>query len=217
MLLDIDTPIRYEDGEQIGTISKVIYDPTSGTVNEIVLDTADLLGRRILVPLTLLRADPGDVLTLDAGRDEVAALPDYVVDEYIAAPEGWEASENYAPGEDLLPATAAYTLMPVFEESNAAPGTIELSQGTEVRCADDRLGIVDKVVVADADGQLQGLVVRPDDPDSPLWLIPPTLLGEADGLLIMLNCTLADLPQQAQPYQEDPGAEPEPESLVPST
>jgi len=217
MQLDIDTPVRYEDGEQAGTITKVIYDPESSTVEEIVLDTAELVGRRVLVPVTLLRQAPGDVLTLAASRDEFAALPDYIVEEVLAAPEGWQPSDNFMPGEDLLPPTVSYALAPILEESNAAPGTVEVDQGTEVRCGDDRLGVVDKVLADDASGQMVGLVVRPDDADAPLWLIPPTLIADADGLLIVLNCTLAELPQQAQPYAEAPGDEPEPESLIPST
>ena len=35
MKLDIETPIRYADGEQVGMISKVVFDPQSGTVQEI--------------------------------------------------------------------------------------------------------------------------------------------------------------------------------------
>src|SRR5690242_14516335 len=120
MQLDIGTPVRYEDGEQVGTITKVIYDPAGGTVEEIVLDTAELLGRQVLVPTTLLRRDRGEVLTLVADRDEVAALPDYVVEQVLAAPEDWQPSENYMPGEELMPPAGTYALAPVFEESNAA-------------------------------------------------------------------------------------------------
>lgn len=216
MRLDIETPIRYADGEQLGVIHKVIFDPESGIVQEVVVETGDLLGRLILVPVPLLRQDPGEVITIEASREDVEALPDYEVERYIDAPEGWQPSEDYMPGEDLRPVTSGFDLAPVFEESNAPPGTVELSQGTEVRCGEDRLGVVDKVLIDDESDQLVGLVVRPDDPDSPLWLIPPALIGEADALLVMLNCTLTDLPEQAQPY-DDPAAEPEPDSLLPSS
>ena len=79
MKLDIGTPVRYPDGEQVGTINKVIFDPETHTVHEIVVETPELIGRLVLVPISMLREDPGDVLTVVADRDAVDALPDYEV------------------------------------------------------------------------------------------------------------------------------------------
>ncbi len=216
MKLDIDTAVRYPDGGQVGTINKVVFDPHAGTVEEIVLESAELLGRRILVPVRLLREDPGEVLTLDATPDEVDELPSYEVERYIDAPEDWQPSENYAPGSGLFPATMFYPTAPIFEESNAGEGTVELSQGTEVRCGEDRLGIIDQVLIDEDDDRLIGLVIRPDDPATPRWLITPDLIEAADSQVVQLGCTLEELPDRATPY-EDPGAEPEAESLIPSS
>src|SRR3989442_133097 len=139
MKLDIDTPVRYPDGEQVGIIKKVVYDPQTATVSELVVETGELLGRQILVPVTMLREDPGEVLTLDATPAEVDQLPGYEVEQYVAAPEGWLPGLSFMPGDLLLPATIQYPVMPLVEESNAPAGSVELSQGTEVRCGDDRL------------------------------------------------------------------------------
>ena len=215
MKLDIGTPVRYPDGEQAGTINKVIFDPETNTVHEIVLETPDLVGRLVLVPVSMLQEDPGDVLTLVAGRDAVDALPDYEIERYNDAPEGWEVSDNYVPGGDLLAGALQYPVVPVMEESNAPAGSVELSQGTEVLCLDGRFGVVDQVLTGD-DGQITGLVVRPDDEALPPLLVEPDLITSADSLVVQLNCSIADLAAKSQPFM-DPNAEPEPDSLLPST
>ena len=215
MKLDIGTPVRYPDGAQVGTINKVIFDPETNTVHEIVVETPDLVGRLVLVPVGMLREDPGDVLTVVADRDAVDALPDYEVARYNDQPEGWEVSENYVPGGDLLAGPLQYPVVPVVEESNAPEGSVELSQGTEVRCLDGRFGVVDQVLTDDA-AQITGLVVRPDDEALPPLLVQPDLITSSDSLIVELNCSLADLAAQSEPYM-DPNAEPESDSLMPST
>jgi sporulation protein YlmC with PRC-barrel domain len=215
MKLDIGTPVRYPDGEQVGTINKVIFDPETNTVHEIVVETPDLVGRLVLVPVSMLREDPGDVLTVVADRDAVDALPDYEVARYNDAPEGWQVSENYVPGGDMLAGALQYPVVPVVEESNAPAGSVELSQGTEVRCLDGRFGVVDQVLTDDAD-QITGLVVRPDDEALPPLLVQPALITSSDSLIVELNCSIADLAAQSEPFM-DPNAEPESDSLIPST
>jgi len=215
MKLDIGTPVRYPDGEQVGTINKVIFDPETNIVHEIVVETPDLVGRLVLVPVSMLREDPGDVLTVAADRDAVDALPDYEVARYNDQPEGWEVSENYVPGGDMLAGALQYPVVPVMEESNAPAGSVELSQGTEVLCLDGRFGVVDQVLIDDAD-QINGLVVRPDDDALPPLLVQLDLITSADSLMVQLNCSMADLAAQSEPYM-DPNAEPESDSLMPST
>jgi sporulation protein YlmC with PRC-barrel domain len=215
MKLDIGTPVRYPDGEQVGTINKVIFDPETNTVHEIVVETPDLVGRLVLVPVSMLREDPGDVLTVAADRDAVDALPDYEGARYNDQPEGWEVSENYVPGGDMLAGALQYPVVPMMEESNAPAGSVELSQGTEVQCLDGRFGVVDQVLTDEAD-QITGLVVRPDDEAVPPLLVPLDLITSSDSLMVQLNCSIADLTAQSEPYM-DPNAEPESDSLMPST
>ncbi|HUS14796.1 MAG TPA: PRC-barrel domain-containing protein [Chloroflexia bacterium] len=214
MKLDIGTPVRYPDGEQVGTINRVIFDPDTATVYEIVVETPDLVGRMALVEVTDLREDPGDVLTYTGDRDTFAGLPTYEVERFMDPPEGWTAPENYMPGEGLFPNTMHYPLVPVYEESNAPEGSVEWSQGTEVICTDGRVGVVDEVQTDD-NGRISHVVVRLDD-DAGRLLIPLDMVTEADSQTVQLTCTRAELDAQAEAYS-DPGAESEPESLVPTT
>ncbi len=215
MRLDIGTPIRYPDGEQVGTIHKVVFDPAHATVHEIVLETSDLVGRLVLVPVEELREDSGSVLTLAADREAVAQMSDYIVERYMDPPDGWTLPENYVPGDGLFAATMYYPTVPVFEESNTDEGSVEWGEGTAVLCSDGPFGTVDEVLIDEA-GSITGLVVRSDDDRSVRLLVPPTLISNTDSQTIELTCSLADLPSQATVY-DDTSAEPETESLVPGS
>ncbi|HMA35609.1 MAG TPA: hypothetical protein VKY74_14180 [Chloroflexia bacterium] len=214
MKLDIGTPVRYPDGEQAGIISKVVFDPESATVHEIVLETPDLVGRKVLVSIALLREDPGEVLTLVADREGLDALPDYTVERFAAAPDGWTAPAEYMPHDILFPTSVTYPIMPVFEESNAPAGSIEWSQGTEAICTDGRFGVVDEVITDDV-GHITGVVLRGDADPQPRLLITPDLIVESDSQVLQLSCTLDELPSRAEPFS-DPEGEPEPDSLLPT-
>ena len=213
MKLDIGTPIRYADGEQVGTIHKVVFAPETATVHEIVVETPDFVGRRILVPVDLLREDDGDVLTLDADRETVAEMSDYIVERYMDPPEGWTMPENYVPGDGLFSATLHYPTVPVFEESNTDEGSVEWGEGTVVLCSDGSYGTVDEVLIDEA-GNVTGLVLRSDEDNAVRLLITPDLISSSDSATIELSCSLADLSTQATLYS-DPAGEPEAESLLP--
>ncbi len=215
MRLDIDTPIRFPDGQQFGTIQKVVVDPRTATVLQVVVETRGLGARTALVPVDLLQDAPGEVLAINATRDQADALPDYVTADYADVPPTWAENPNYLPGDILFPATMFTPIVPVHEESNAPPGSVALSEGTEVDCTDGRLGVIDEVLT-DANDRVESLVVRPDAEDQPLWLVPSDLIANVDDLVVQLACTLAELPQRADPFQ-DPDAEPSPEPLIPSS
>ncbi|MGI8586929.1 MAG: PRC-barrel domain-containing protein [Chloroflexia bacterium] len=217
MRLDIGTPVRYPDGEQVGMIQKVVFDPQTSEVQDIVLGTPDLVARTVLVPVIMFESGPGGVITFTADRDAFAALPDYEVSEFMDPPDGWTPPENYAPGDSLFPMGVRYSMMPVFEESNAPAGSVEWSQGTEILCTDGRFGTVDEVLTQESgDGScLSGLVGRADNDEFVRLLIPLNLIADAGSQSIELSCTLDELMQQAEPYTDE--GEPEAEPFVPST
>ena len=215
MKLDISSAVRFPDGEQVGVINQVVFDPDSASVHEIVLETPDLVGRMILVPVAMLREDPGEVLTFGGDRDALAALPDYEVEEVPVAPEDWQPEDNYAPGEDLLPPYPASPMQPVMEESNAPEGTVVWGAEAVVACSDGPYGRLDQVLI-DGDGAVTHLVVRPDGEPTDRRLVPIALVSEADTQLVQLSCAAAEMPAASQSYS-DPRGEPEVDSLAPSS
>ncbi len=213
MNLDIATSVRYPDGEVAGNIEKVVFDPQTGTVHEVILTTPGLLPRMVIVPIGMLMEDEGGVTTFDGDSDAVDALPDYVTESYIDAPEGWEFSQDYAPGAALFPATIYFPMLPEVEESNVPEGTVEISQGTAVLCTDGRYGIVDELVLDDETAQVVALIVRPDDHYAADLEVPFNLVESVDAEAVRLTCTLAELPALGTSRREDT-EEPEPREVL---
>jgi hypothetical protein len=215
MKLDISSVVRYPDGEQAGVINQVVFDPDTASVHEIVLETPDLVGRMVLLPVAMLREDPGEVLTFDGDRDALAELPDYEVEQVAVAPDDWQPEENYAPGEELLPPDSGALMQPVMEESNVPEGTLEWGAEAIVACSDGPYGRLDQVLI-DEDGAVTHLVVRPDGDPTDRRLTPIELVSEADTQLILLSCAAAEMRDATQSYS-DPHGEPEVDSLAPSS
>ena len=192
MRLDLETDIRYPDGERAGILRRVALN-SEGEAVSIVMATTDLISRNVIVPVHLLSEGPGGVLNINVERGEVGDLPDYEEIELPVTPEGWQFSDEVPPGADVFPATLYEPIVPRIEQSNITEGELVLSQGTEVDCLDGRWGIVDEVLTDDND-QISAFIGRPDEITEHDRIVPLTLLASSSPNLIVLNCTLADLP-----------------------
>src|SRR5215217_4383111 len=150
MRLDLDTEIRYETGELAGVLRKVVIDE-NGEVNEAVVDTDDLVSRRVLVPIDMLAEGEGGVTYFTGTHDDLDGLPEYEEEMVPAIVEEWVPSDDPAPGAEVFPATMYQPIIPVIEQTNLPEGSYTISQGTEVWCLDDtdRWGIVDEVIIGD--------------------------------------------------------------------
>lgn len=209
MRLDLDTEIRMTNGVRAGVLLKVIVGET-GQVESVVMATAEVVSRNVIVPVSNLSEGPGDVLTINLTPDEIDALPDYEEELVPVAPEGWEWSEDPAPGGDVFPGTLYDPgMMPVAEMGNVPDGAVTLSQGTEIWCEGDRWGVVDEVLLDD-NGNVTAFVGRPDSTEEHDRVIPIALASEYNETAVTLNCTLADLPnytEETVDELEEPDAE----------
>lgn len=197
MRLDLDTDIRYPDGQRAGVLRKVVLD-AHDQATEVVMATEGLISRNVIVPVSLLSEAPGQVLTINANREQVDDLPDYKQDREPAMPgSDWQPSRNAAPGGDVFPATIYEPNMPIVVVSNIPEGSVPVSQGTEVWCLDGRWGIVDDVLLDDA-GKATAFIARPDATDEHDRIVPLSLVREFNSDTVLLNCTLADLPAYTQ-------------------
>src|SRR5438552_14138184 len=145
MRLDLDTEIRYPSGERAGILKEALLGEND-EVSEIVMSTARLFSRQVVVPVSALSEGPGGVLNINLDRDQLDQLPNYT--ERVPAMTGeWDVGGDVEPVGEAFPATTYEPVMPVMEVENVEPDAISISQGTEVRCLDGRWGIVDEVVV----------------------------------------------------------------------
>jgi hypothetical protein len=191
MRLDLETEIRYPDGRRAGVLRRVVLDE-NGRAVAVAMDTDEVMSRSVVVPVESLSEAPGDVLTVNLEHADLDTLQLYEEERVPAVPDTWEFDPDAVPGSDAFPRTFFDPLMPVVEMSNMAEGDTVISQGTEVQCLDGRWGVVDEMLVGE-DGQVSGVVVRPDATDEHDRLVPVSLVAQYAADVIVLNCTVADL------------------------
>jgi hypothetical protein len=209
MNLDLDTEIRFPNGRRAGILQKAIVGE-GGHVDSVVMSTAHLISRDVIVPVNMLSEAPGGVLTINLTPDQVGDLPDYDEELMPAAPQGWEWSEDPLPGADVFPGTLYDPgMMPVTESGNVPQGSTAISQGTQIWCEGDRWGVVDEILLSDS-GVVTAFIGRPDSVDEHDRVIPVELVSEYGPDAVTLNCTLADLPNYTEEITdelEEPDAE----------
>ncbi|HUP27498.1 MAG TPA: hypothetical protein VM409_03610 [Chloroflexia bacterium] len=196
MRLDLDTEIRFPEGDRAGILRRVILDE-GNEVTAVVMATEDLVSRDVIVPVHLLADGPGGVLTINSTPTEIDGLEGYSEERLPMIVDGWEFNEDAAPGGDVFPATMYQPMVPVVEVENLPQGSVGLGQGTEVWCLDGRWGVVDEVVLDDS-GQATGFIARSDEAGEFDRLVPLSLAQEITPELVTLNCTLIDLPTYTQ-------------------
>ena len=205
MRLDLETEIRYPEGDRAGILRKVILDE-SNEAGAVVMETDGLISRACIVPVHLLSDGPGGVLTINAAPEEVDGLEGYEEERLPLIVDGWEFNEDAVPGGDVFPGIAYQPIVPVIDVGNVPQGSITLGQGTEVSCQDGRWGVVDEVIL-DETGQAVAFIARPDDIEEHDRVVPMQLVQDITAESVLLNCTLADLPtytQETVTEQEEP-------------
>jgi hypothetical protein len=196
MRLDLDTEIRFADGRRAGVLRRVIVDE-HGHAAAVAMATDELMSRTLVVPIESLSEGQGDVLTLNMSHEALDDLRPYEEEQVPSVPDTWEFDPEPVPGSDVFPRTFYDPLMPVVEMSNVAEGDTVISEGTEVQCLDGRWGVVDEVVVGEG-GQVSAIIVRPDAVDEHDRYVPVSLVSQYAPDVILLNCTIADLPSYSE-------------------
>ena len=214
MNLDIDTSIRFADGEEAGRIARVVLGPDGKEAESVVMTTSELVSRQVVIPVAMLSMAPGDVVQLDADPDALTDLPDYEQTELATDPAEWTSPNAYAPGMAgaAFPASELTPILPVTDYANIPEGSIVVSQGTRVMCIDGTVGVVDEVVLDENDALL-AFIVRPNDESAPDFRVPMELVYRSTGDLVYLNCKRAELADYVEPLVEE-NEEPEPRPLI---
>jgi hypothetical protein len=207
MRLDLETDIRFREGERVGRIVRVVLDEESN-VKAIVVATGELISRNIVVPLEMLSEGPGGVTTFNGTDADLDGLETYEEERVPMIPDGWRMSSNAAFGGDVFPTAFNQPIVPVTEVANLRSDLVGVSQGTEVRCLDGAWGIVDEVLV-DGEGHAYAIVGRPYATEEGDRIIPLELITEVGSEFALLNCSLADLPTYSQETRNE-HEEPEP-------
>jgi sporulation protein YlmC with PRC-barrel domain len=159
MRIDLNAKVRTKDGHDAGNIHRVLVDPKTERVTGLVVSTARLLGRDVIVSEeTILSAEQdGEVITLGLTKQELDSQPTFEESEYAPAPAGWSAQAvgySIPPTAYLWPATSGD--VPI--EGDARPA---LKKGNTVKDRDgDPVGTVEEIRVDEKTGDVQSFIVR---------------------------------------------------------
>ncbi|MCC6176400.1 MAG: PRC-barrel domain-containing protein [Chloroflexi bacterium] len=160
MRVDLSATVKTRDGEDVGSVERVIIDPTTRDVVAFVVNTGSLIGRDVLVPLDEVvdTADEGDTVCLRIDKADLDTLRTYDPTEYVAPPMG-VVPAGYAFIADgfLWPTTAGAVMDPTEGRTQLQ----DVASGAAVVDRDgDDLGIVDDVRLDAKTGDLCSFVLR---------------------------------------------------------
>jgi hypothetical protein len=206
MILDLDTEVRFLSGERAGFLRKVVLNERN-EVTEVVVETTELISRRVIVPIAMLSEGPGGVTYVTCTPEEFADLEDFTEEQVPVLPERPDMPDTASAMGEVFPASTYLPTVPVMDVPNLPEGWTSVSQQTELWCLDERWGILDHVVIDDT-GQPSGVIGRPDDIEMHKRLIPMELVRDVAPDRIVLNCSYDELFASSQKITEGIG-EPE--------
>jgi uncharacterized protein YrrD len=217
MPIALGTHVQTSDGQDAGTIDRLILDPATNRIKAAVIHKGFFLPHDVEMPLDDLDAAPGDTLRVPYTADQMAALPEFSEANYTATPPagyipptGYPIAGLYWPagysayGMGLSPAIGA-TIgdTAVGREGDAALRRQDLEnavvgEGSAVVDRDgEMVGDVHALVFDPDSGRLTGVVVREGIIFTKDVELPATLIAGVDDGVISLNALASELPAQS--------------------
>jgi sporulation protein YlmC with PRC-barrel domain len=184
MRIDLAAKVRTRDGQDVGQVEHVTFDPSRNEVTGVVVDPSEFLaGDEVIVPRQdIERAErDGDVLVLDLTRDEFERLNRYEPARYTPPPVGWEPPLGGLawgiPTEAFLWAAPTEPEAPYLEK-----GAPVLDR------SGDEVGVVEDLAVDPESGRVERFTVRLGGPlarlfgrAQPIELLPSDVEHVEDG------------------------------------
>jgi len=164
------------DGKDVGHIRRVVLDPQTDEVKDLVVREGRLLTEDRVVPMDQVKATSDDQVQLSLAADEYDKLPLFEETYYVAADGGaatgatpliapayyaYPPFAGFGPGSTstgtVPPELMGYTL---HHERHIPANTVALAEGAEVKSRDKHeVGKVEQVLTAPNSDQATHLVV----------------------------------------------------------
>jgi uncharacterized protein YrrD len=171
MDFDFGADVRRPDGEKLGELRHVVYDPDTTQIVYLVVEHSGFEGREVLVPIGAVEGADDDAVTLELSRQQFDSLRDFVTDRNVAPPPD---AANITEDEitepvnvpDVPPVGAAtgvesIAFTPIVQEIRHIPGRDEVIDGNSVVWATDgEVGKVRVVEMNDQTERITGFVVE---------------------------------------------------------
>lgn len=213
MNIDLGADVFGSDGEKVGTVDRIVVDSNTKTIHKFIVHRGHLSHDQKLVDISMIASQDVDGIRLDLTSEQVHALPDFIKERFVQIPEHEHAElpfivpnamgggaylygapyagRGYEGSRDSF-YDAAPAISPIIEDETNIPETdVMISEGTDVYGSDgDKVGTVGEVLV-DADGTINGFVIRKGFIFKKDIRIPIDWVESADGPDIRLNVTSA--------------------------
>jgi sporulation protein YlmC with PRC-barrel domain len=208
----LGAPVYSADGRHVGSLHRVVVDQESWDAHQIVVKesvrfnghvlafAAGLMTDELIIPMSAIAQVSRERVELSLTSREVRRLPPYL--SYHLAPV--RATETSEEAVSIL--LGAPRLRREEEEADKASGDIEIRADESVMLGHDgqRLGRVRDVLFDD--GELVGVVIRPEDVLEHDVVIQARFLERSDDAALFVRMTPEDL-RHLPPFhpEEQPG------------
>ena len=171
MSVELGARVRTTDGKDVGTIDRLIVDPSNNEIKAAVIRKGMILPRDVEVPLSAIEPGPDGSVQLTYTADQVDQLPEFFESNYTATPPaGYVPPADYPTGGIYWPIGYGFFATPPLPETDGSTGSAALDR--EAREALERQDLENAIIgagsdVVDRDGKKVGevaqLVFDPDD------------------------------------------------------
>lgn len=190
------------DGEQVGTIDRVVMDPQTGEVTHVVVTKGLIFKTDKIVPTNLVQRTSEDRVTLREDAGDLEALPDFEVTHYVPISEADENAKvpaGYVRPYYWYPPVGytwwhwpsyGYGLPPyvIKTERRIPEGTVPLEEGASIVSLDgETVGDVDAVLTDAKEDRVTHLVASTGFLLTERKLIPTTWISEVTEDEVRLN------------------------------
>jgi uncharacterized protein YrrD len=207
MQVSLGATVRTADGENVGSIDKLILDPHSHDVKTAVVRKGFILTEDVEIPLDALDSVSEDEVRLHLSADEVRSLPRFSEANYTAPPPSYAMPAGYTyPSDRLLwpLAVPAYPMAfpPYWTPPPGPEGEVRdmlrqqdlenvvIDEGSDVYSSDEhKIGEVHKVIFDSASGRPSRILVRRGFLFTEDFELPASLIASLDDGVIHLNQT----------------------------
>jgi uncharacterized protein YrrD len=169
MRVEVGARVWTTDGKDVGTIDRLIVDPSNNEIKAAVIRKGMILPRDVEVPLSTIEPGPDGSVQLTYTADQVDQLPEFSEGNYTAPPAGYVHSAGYPMGGIYWPLGYGYFGAPPLAVTEAAGGS---AVSREVRQALRRQDLENAIIgegsnvvdrVGEKVGEVARLVFDPDD------------------------------------------------------
>ncbi len=170
--------IYSSQGEKLGTLDRVILDPSTKEVTHLVIGKGLLFTTHKVVALDRVNPQIEDNITLLSPKENLDEFDDFEDADYVnLAPADRDGAEQDVEAAYLYPATnlawwrsgmsgtygGVYPSMPIYvrkTKQNIPQGTIALEEGAKVVSRDDKhVGNIEQVLVDSQDNRVSHFVI----------------------------------------------------------